>query len=202
MMYFYVSTLSRKKVYHKDGCPYISKIGSKYKRKINPDAKRYQDWRECKYCGGTRGYARVFHKRPYRHSIEKKCRCYWEHGTDNLYISTKLGFWKIYLKHDPFSRRWLLFHANHYDREKSINQMMHSAYHRQRDVGPTDNIDSIVSYIVSHDKNKEIASYDYRKLPKKTKQQKKYYESAKKKARREYAEHMNQLFNSIKKPRE
>ena len=70
--------------------------------------------------------------------------------------------------------------------------------HRQRDFMPAIEFDSLVDYIVSHDRNKEIADRDYRKLPQKTKKQKKIFKYYKRKKRRDYNKRMDQLFESIK----
>lgn len=191
-----ISLISQSNVYHKDGCPYVSKISGKYKKWVNVNDRRYRKFRECQYCGGFRGYARVFGKRPERHGKEKKVSCYYEKATGYIYLKTDIGFWKIVEKRD--TKKLLLFHLNRFDPNKTVKEMMRDRYHRQNDVGPSDNFDSLVNYIVSHDRNKKIIADDYRKLPRKTPQDKKYYEQAKRKAKRRESKRIDELFASIK----
>lgn len=191
-----ISLISPGNVYHKDGCPYVQKISGKYKKWVNVNDRRYRKYRECKYCGGIRGYARVFGKRPERHSKEKKVSCYYEKATGYIYLKTDIGFWKIVYKQD--TKRFLLFHLNRFDPSKKVKEMMKDRYQRQNDVGPSDNFDSLVNYIVAHDKSKKIMADDYRKLPHKTFKEKKYYEKAKQKAKRQESKRMEELFESIR----
>ena len=193
-----VSLASKQRIYHKDGCPYISKMGKQFKKCVDIDKQQYRKYRACKYCGGNRGWARIFHKRPEREYKEKGITCWYEndHGFEYIYLRTKVGLWKAYWKRED--QRWLLFHLNRYDPEKSSKELMRGKFHRQGDVPPSPEFDALVNYIASHDRNKAIASVDYRKLPQKTKQQKKIFKHYKKKADRSYKKHMDKLFESIK----
>lgn len=192
-----ISLISKQRVYHKDGCPYVSKISDKFKKFVDVEKREFKKYRPCKYCGGMRGYARIFHKRPSRRKYEKGINCWYDDRTGYIFMKTNIGFWKVYWK--PSTSRLLLFHRNGENENKSNRELMNGKFHRQTDVGPTDNFDSLVSYISSHDRNKEIASKDYRRLPRKTKQQKRIYNHYRKKANRNYRKHMDKLFESIAK---
>ena len=192
-----ISLISKQRVYHKDGCPYVNKISKRFKKMVDIDKAEYKRYRPCKYCVGLRGWDRIFHKRPYRRDKEKGITCWYDDRTGYIFLKTKVGFWKVYWKESI--QRFLLFHRNgELDPEKSNRDLMRSRFHRQGDVSPTPDFDSLVNYISSHDKNKAIAEIDYRKLPRKTKQQKKIYKHYAKKAKRDYHKRMNALFNSIK----
>ena len=65
-----------------------------------------------------------------------------------------------------------------------FEQAVRGAYHRQGDVKPAESLAKLIRYIADHDKAKRIIMDDYRKLPRATKRQKKYYQQAEKKARR------------------
>lgn len=116
-----ISLISQSNVYHKDGCPYVSKISGKYKKWVNVNDRRYRKFRECQYCGGFRGHARVFGKRPERYSKEKKVSCYYEKTTGYIYLKTDIGFWKIVEKRD--TKKLLLFHLNRFDPNKTVKDM-------------------------------------------------------------------------------
>ena len=191
-----VSLASPKKVFHKPGCPYISKIHSDSKRTADMNLPRWQHYRPCKYCGGMRGWARIFHKRPDRQDKERGLDCYYDKKTDMVFIRSNVGFWKIYWQ--AKEQKYLLFHLNHFVPEVSPNKLMRWKFHRQGDVSPTPEFDSLISYISSHDKNKAIAMKDYRKLPQKTKKQQKIRKHYERKAKRDYYKRMNKLFEQIK----
>lgn len=192
-----ISLISPNKIFHKDGCPYVSKISNQHKKWINTYDRRYRKYRECEYCGGFHGYARIFGKRPVRRSKEKNVSCYYEKSTGYIYLKTDIGFWKIVQKYD--TKRFVLFHLNCFDPSKKAKEMMKDRFHRQGDVSPTDDFDSLVNYIVAHDKSKKIIADDYRKLPRKTPKEKRYYEKAKRKAKRQQNKRIDDLFESIKR---
>jgi len=192
-----ISISTRSKIYHKRGCPYIQKIKPDEKRTVDIDDPRYRGYRACKYCGGVRGWARIFYKRPDRYDKEKRVkRCWFDKKTGYIFLKTAIGFWKAYFRQKD--QKWLLFHLNYYDHSVSDKVLQNRKFHRQGDFRPTFEFDSLVNYIVSHDKNKEIAEKDYRKLPQKTKKQKKIFKYYKKKKRRDYNRRMDKLFESIK----
>ena len=77
----------------------------------------------------------------------------------------------------------MLFHRNEYDKSISLEQAASGIYHRQTDVKPTSSLHRLINYIVEHDKAKLIIMDDYRKLPRETALQRKYYRKAEKKAK-------------------
>ena len=192
-----VSTDKSCRVYHKKGCPYAEKINPKKRITVDIDRRENRKYRACKYCGGTEGWVKVFGKRPERKGKERRIkRCWYDKHSGYIFLKTNVGFWKAYWR--MRDQKWLLFHLNYYDKTLSDKILQTRKFHRQRDVRPCVEFDSLVDYIVDHDRNKEIAEKDYRKLPQKTKKQKKIFKYYKKKKRRDYNRHMEQLFESIK----
>lgn len=66
----------------------------------------------------------------------------------------------------------------------SFMQIVSGEYHRQGDVKPSLSIYRLIHYIVAHDRAKLIIMDDYRKLPRTTANQRKYYRKAEQKAKR------------------
>ncbi len=60
----------------------------------------------------------------------------------------------------------------------NFNEAIHGDFHRQSEVKVTESMEKLVEYITAHDRAKVIIMDDYRKLPKSTNQQKKYYKAA------------------------
>lgn len=192
-----ISRAAKKKVYHKPGCPYISKIREDSKRTIDIRDRLYRDYRPCRYCGGIRGWARIFHKRPERRGKEHAIDCIYDDRSECLFLKTAVGFWKLYWQ--PQKQRFLLFHKNgELDPKRSIRQLMNENFHRQGDAGATADFDAMVNYIYSHDKTKAMAKKGLKNLPQRSKKQKKIYKHYAKKAKKDYYKRMDQLFEAIK----
>lgn len=188
------------KVIHKSGCPYLKRMHSNNIGSIEiGEALRSPKYCECKYCGGIKGYSRIFKKRPNRHKYEKRMSCHWDDETNALYIFTEVGVWKLVF--DRKIHKFILYHQNHswWNPNRPVKKQFHTAFHRQGDVAPNSQFDRIVDYIYAHDKNRKIELEDYRKLPQKTKQQKKFYKAAKRRARKRERKQMDRLFDQISK---
>ena len=80
--------------------------------------------------------------------------------------------------------QYLLYHKNTYNNQMPFDQAMRGDYHRQRDVKPTLSLHKLINYIAAHDKAKIAIMEDYRKLPKSTAKQRKYYRQAEGKFKR------------------
>ena len=174
-MHVMLSTTSRNKVFHLAGCPYENRIRFANREDVNLRDAVHMGYRPCSYCSTMRGYHRI--RKPF---MDQMTRLYGtqftlDRNTDTLYIRTDAGFWKMYTKSDM---QYRLFHLNTFDESLSTEQMMHGRYHLQRDVKISAAPNSIIRYIVKHDEAKKIIAVDYRKLPQKTRREKKYYEKA------------------------
>ena len=85
-----------------------------------------------------------------------------------------------------------------YDRTKTFEALMHDVFHRQSDVPAYESLLKHVNYIVEHDRAKRIILEDYKKLPQRTKKQKKYYKKAEQRARRLQIMRVDMLLDSLK----
>ncbi len=102
-------------------------------------------------------------------------------GTD-LYVLTDVAAWKIAY---GYHYNWFkLLHCPFGDKTLTIDEAKSAHYHVQMDVPRNQSPYKHIQYIVEHDKAKKIEQIDYRKLPNKTKKQKKYYRQAQNRARR------------------
>lgn len=114
--------------------------------------------------------------------------------SDTLFIRTEFGFWKIY----QMDRGFVLYHCSKYDRTKTFEALMHDVFHRQCDVLAYESLFKLINYIVEHDRAKRIILEDYKKLPQRTKKQKKYYKKAEQRARRLQIRRVDMLLDSLK----
>ena len=92
---------------------------------------------------------------------------------------------------------YLLYHRNTYSAGMNFNEAIHGDFHRQSDVKATESMEKIVEYITAHDRAKLIIMDDYRKLPKSTKQQKKYYKVAEHRDKKQAMRRLDSIFASL-----
>lgn len=81
-----------------------------------------------------------------------------------------------------------------------IDIAINGEFHRQMDVKPTESMEKIVDYIVAHERAKVTIMNDYRKLPRSTKKQKRYYKAAKRKDRQNAARRVENIFTTLEQP--
>ncbi len=184
------------KVYHLRGCRYEKRIKTENKMCLGSASAKKYGYVECKCCSGLGGIAHA-HKH-FLEKMEKDCgiMTFFDRKTETLYISTDIGGWKIFGIGD---RGYALKHMNHFTPEMSFDEMRRAKYHCQRDVKPTYQVDELVKYIVRHDRAKKIIADDYRKLPKATKKQKKYYRQAENRKRRKEKRSLYATFTRLEK---
>lgn len=188
-----ISKNSKELIYHDDNCPYAKRIIGKYRRCKSEKRLLELGYRACSYCGGLHGFFLRYVAEPgdpiASYDRKDKALCF---RTDN-------GFWKIIEQGDfPTYRLW---HLNKRDFDSNLESkyLMRRAFHRQSDVQSTLNMGKIIQYISEHDKAKRIMDDDWRKLPKSTQKQKKYYKQAKKREERKKHKRLDQLFEMIEK---
>lgn len=198
-----VSIRSRHKVYHREDCIYGKRIDTKYKRFISEENAKNLGYEECSWCGGLhRAYLNLKENPNYYVKTKKPMKFYWDSKFKGLCVETNVGFWKILKSWN--TNKFALYHLNRtvFESKKTVKERMDGRHHRQMDVEQTDSIQMILHYISEHDKAKQIMKeHDYRALPQKTKQQRKYYNKAKKKARREENRRIDRLFEQIQNGR-
>ena len=181
-------------VYHKQGCIYERRIAASNKMYISEERAEYYGYCECKYCNGLKGEIRTNERFYYllnKYKISEEYNKY----NDTLYLRTQIAAWKIYL--NETSGKYVLHHKNKYNRDMNMNQIIRGEYHKQKDIKPMEDICNLITYIGEHDKAKLIIMDDYRKLPKQTNKQRKYYRQAEKREKRQSKSRTEYLFRKL-----
>ena len=188
-----VSTKKRKseRIYHQLGCMYAKRIKGENRLEMKEEKAEKRHYHKCKYCSGLRGDVRMHKKAITKWEEKNDMKFDYDKKTDTLYIATKIGFWKVFKREDELC---YLYHRNKYSDNMTLLTAKMGDFHRQADVKPARAIESIIEYIIAHDKAKVIIMDDYRKLPKSTKKQKKYYYAAERKQRRNDTRRIDILF--------
>ena len=193
-MEYVLSLATNKKhvVYHTEACPYAKRI--KYKNKMMISSRQISSagYEPCACCNNDSRYLKPrvkFFKGKGYSDLEIK-----QVGNYVVYVRTNVGFWKVFLAED---RDYILFHRNVYEKEKSFDELIIGSYHRQSDVKGTSSLERIFNYIREHDKAKVIMDEDWRKLPTRTKKQKKYYKSAEKRDKKRQVRNVFSLFAQL-----
>lgn len=184
-----------KKIYHDSWCPYAKNIKSDNKwQTSNFRELRKQGYKPCSFCQRPPGIA-------YYYRTIEKLDCMFDKFSNSICVKTNIGFWKaVYGKED---RLWRLYHMNsfgrdHFDPDLNPKELVKGRFHRQKDVAPQESFETVLNYILAHDKNKRIIQDDYRKLPKSSKQDRKYYYAAKNRKKRHDINKVFKLFDKIK----
>ena len=175
------SIACRPRVYHRTDCPHVSRIKPRNraegKTENIPTAIRKGKYRPCKYCDGKEGAARCITWNLRKKRAAKKWHVYYREETDQFFLRTGKGFWKMVFKED----RYVLYHlnANDFNASKPDIVLEQGGFHFQSDVKPAPELCQLVEYAVRHDKAKKTIENDYRYLPRNTKRQRGYYQKAK-----------------------
>lgn len=187
-----------KRKYHRSGCIYEKRIKHKKSRPIEKIV--HKENIGCRYCTGLLGEVRVNKKNIdnflQKHRMGMTC----DASKKRVYVWTKIGFWKI--QENNTTGKYILFHKNEYEDGMDLTEAMNGWYHRQKDVSESDDLFFILRYITEHDKAKAIIKDDYRKLPQRTKKEKRYYKIAQNKHRAKEAKRLDAIFDMLEKQRE
>lgn len=187
----------KQRIYHRCGCIYAHRIKPDNRLEMSSEQAEKRHYHECKYCSGLRGDANVHRAAFATWSRKKNMNFIYHKESDTLYIQTKIGFWKVFMKEEL--GEYLLYHRNTYSVGMKFSEAIHGDFHRQSDVKATGSMEKLVEYIIAHDRAKITIMDDYRKLPKSTKKQKKYYKAAERKDRRNAMRRLDFLFASLEK---
>ena len=195
-----ISKNSKELIFHEETCPYVKRMSKKYRRYISERKARESGYHACSYCGGLHGFFLKFKSDP---SLYSKARegltASFDRKDKAICFRTDVGFWKVLEQgeHQTF-RLWHL-NGSDFDPKVESKYLMRRSFHRQVDVQATTNLGKIIQYISDHDKAKKIMKDDWKKLPKSTQKQKKYYKQAKKREERKRHKRLDQLFEMIEK---
>jgi hypothetical protein len=183
------------KIYHRWGCIYARRIKPHNRKGMSVEVAERKHYHSCKYCAGLRGDVNV-HKAAFASWSEKRNMQFQYHKpSDTLYIQTEVGCWKVFLKKEL--GEYLLYHRNTYSAGMDFNEAIHGDFHRQSDVKATESMEMLVEYIAAHDRAKVIIMDNYRKLPKSTKQQKKYYKAAERRDKKQAMRRLDSIFAAL-----
>lgn len=189
---------NHRKVYHQFGCKYAERIKPQNTMHISLKRAQVYGYRKCKCCSRLGGDIRSNNnisawERTYHVNID------YVKQSNTLYVRTDIGCWKIFF--DRKDEKYVLYHRNTYDPELTLEEAIQGEYHRQTDVKQSDCLEGFIHYISAHDKAKKIILDDYRKLPRNTKKQRKYYKQAENKMKRQNSREsrlrMERLFEDI-----
>lgn len=195
-----ISKKSDQMIYHEESCPYAKRMQKKYSRYISEQSALERGYRPCSYCGGLHGIYLKFNSdlKMFGKSREDITASY-DRIDKALCFRTDNGFWKVLEQGDPATYRlWHLNHG-HFDNSLPDKVLMRRAFHRQVDVKSTLNMSRIVQYIAQHDKAKKIMDNDWKKLPKNTPKQRKYYKQAKRREQKKQGRRLDILFQKLEK---
>lgn len=143
----------------------------------------------------------AFYPEPYRRyamAIEeyaKKNQIQIEYDGTDLYILTDLAAWKIAY---GYHFNWFkLLHSPFSEEKLTMEQAKRAHYHVQTDVPRGQSPYKHLQYIFKHDTAKKIEEVNYKKLPQKTKREKKYYRQAKERQRRKSVKRVLDIFAQL-----
>lgn len=190
----------KKRIYHRCGCVYAERIKPDNVLSLDIDMARKRRYKECKYCSGIDGDVKI-HRDIFKEWNKKKNMNFkYISEIKTLYMNTDIGFWKTY--YNVGKGGYVLYHRNTYTNGMDFTYATNGEFHRQTDFKPTESMEKMVDYICAHDKAKVTIMDDYRKLPKNTKKQRKYYNSAKNKAKKKDIRRVYNLFDMLEKQEE
>ena len=118
-----------------------------------------------------------------------------EFDDTDLYIITDIAAWKI--SYVEYSDRYKLLHCPFDKNPLTMGEAKTAYYHVQRDVAKNQSPYNHLEYILRHDEAKKLMQVSYKKLPKVTKQQKKYYRQAENREKRNSIKRVWNLFAKL-----
>lgn len=141
-------------------------------------------------------------------ALVKKKKINWKNAVDRqeFCIQTKIAFWKV--KREGFTKgdeKYVLLHAPYEDQEyeegliPTIDMALKAKYHIQYDVQAGMSPVGLIRYACAHDDARIKSGGDYRKLPHTTSTQKKYYNIAREREKRESVEEVWKLLDKLTK---
>ena len=193
-----ISTASKSKVWHRPRCPHSRQILPDNRLSLPKHEAKAAGYRPCRCCATLNGSIRAAGATLESHAR----RLHMELTLDGktLHARTAEGFWKIFWV--PDADGLMLLHRNRFDPALPTEKLTRGSFHRQSDVRITDSLVSILEYIEAHDRAQPILRDDYHKLPRRTRQEKRYYEAAERRSRRNEVRRVFSLFDQIEKERE
>lgn len=188
-----ISMESTNKIYHRPTCSHALRIKSRNRMTMSLEEAERNGCRPCKCCNSV-GFI-------YRSELANMERFIAQYGflvdlKDNaIYVRTDIASWKIVYR--TYRQKFILFHCVNDGARPSLGELELIHYHRQGDIWEARSIAKCLSYIGAHDEFKMKMPDDYRKMPRDTKRQKRYYESAKRREAKKNERRLDNLFCMI-----
>lgn len=158
-------------------------------------------YHECSWCCGIHGQFLDLKNNSlgYEQKLINFFRISWDPRTKGICFRTNIGFWKIIWS--DYEEGYKLWHLNrkYFHPESTDRKLMSGSFHRQVDFDVTKRIGSVMRYIYNHDKAKKVIEEDYRKLPKSTQKQKKYFKQAAKRERKKQCKRVDEIFKKLER---
>ncbi|MDO4961491.1 MAG: hypothetical protein Q4E57_06525 [Eubacteriales bacterium] len=189
-----VSMKAPTKVYHMSGCKYAKRIKQENSAGLKKAWAEAEGYRPCRWCC-TSMDGRYSTERKKAEKLLEENGLVIDKLSGMLYIRSDIGCWK--LVYSRGNDEFLLFHRNRADGITPIENVEDVPYHRQMDSFKHHSILAACQYIIKHDAAKKIIAMDYRKLPQRTRKEKKYYKKAERKERRKNILRIDDLFRQI-----
>lgn len=197
-----VSKKTRYQVYHRPECVCLSRMDKENRQVMSRQEAEATGYHTCRCCGSGKYDGTWFTPESARFTEwEEKYHISIDFMTRNqvIYVRTNIGCWRI--SRSSSTGYYILFHMNNcknnYDRQMPLSQVKGRPYHRQGDVKPSETIHKLLVYIYNHDKAKVTIMDDYRKLPRNTTKQRKYYRQAKNAERRKSIKKVYAIFEEL-----
>ncbi|MCM1398326.1 MAG: hypothetical protein NC225_02465 [Clostridium sp.] len=190
-----MSKQSNDMVYHRAECRYARKIYKRNRVYMKWEDAESKGYRPCKCCDGAEFL--------YNLELNNIRRFTAQHNMDidlkdgKIYVRTDAGCWKIIYKISM--QKFILLHRNYVNGRVSLEEADKAPFHRQGDMPDSGSIMKYLNYIQKHDEFKLNMPADYRQLPQDSKKQKTYYRSAKRRAQKQSARRLDELFDMIER---
>lgn len=190
-----IISANEKGVFHEEFCPYVKRIQTKYRRRINEEKAIEKGYCECKFCRSVKGLVYKYRQ------LSNFDICY-DSVDDALCVRTDVGFWKLIWREQYGN--WVLFHMNHrgyksYNSELPSNVLMRGSFHRQEDFKATTSVSQALQYIESHDKAFRLGEENVSLMPKNTQKQRLRYRQQRNRKHRESVHNVLTIINNLEK---
>ena len=180
--------------YHKlASCPHAKRI--QHRKSIPEGEAIHQGYCRCSYCGGMRYYLYNFNLYLGCANLDGKLSCSYDKNYDGVCIRSKAGFWRVTMNEK--TNLLELYHLSAFDPELPDERLMTRGFHRQKDMSETSQFGSLLHYIWRHDRDKIMYGNDWRKMPKSTKQQRRFAKQAKKRERKKSIRNVYKIIDKI-----
>lgn len=176
-------------MFHQQNCRYVKRLNDGRKEVVQYQDVLQAGYSPCSVCSKASQAVKEYDPGGQRRLI-------WDKEHDGVCIRTPESFWRAQYKQRD--QTWRLYHQNGkgtncFDPVAPDDVLMRGAFHRQADVGPVKDLDTLLDYIRHHDHYARKRDSDYRKLPKQERKREQ------KRRKRQGIREVNKLFKQLEK---